>query len=85
MNGQERGTTKKEKFSKVLRPFGKIFIYHYNVIECHISIATLLVYSHLNVSEELDMTNTTLDNGRSLRQLIIGVTLFVAFHAIRKS
>ena len=29
--------------------------------------------------------NTTLDNGRSLRQLIIGVILFLAFQAIRKS
>ena len=39
----------------------------------------------INVSEEPDMTNTTLDNGRSLRQLIIGVSLFLAFQAIRKS
>ena len=39
----------------------------------------------INVSEELDMINTTLDNGRSLRQLIIGVSLFFAFQAIRKS
>ena len=31
------------------------------------------------------MINTTLDNGRSLRQLIIGVSLFLAFEAIRKS
>ena len=31
------------------------------------------------------MTNTSLDNGRSLRQLIIGVSLFLAFQAIRKS
>ena len=31
------------------------------------------------------MINTTLDNGRSLRQLIIGVSLFLAFQAIRKS
>ena len=31
------------------------------------------------------MINTTLDNGRSLRQSIIGVTFFLAFQAIRKS
>ena len=31
------------------------------------------------------MINTTLDNGRSLRQLIIGVNLFLAFQSIRKS
>ena len=31
------------------------------------------------------MINTTLDNGRSLRQLIVGVSLFLAFQAIRKS
>ena len=39
----------------------------------------------INVSEEPDMINTTLGNGKSLRQLIIGVTLFLAFQAIRKS
>ena len=39
----------------------------------------------INVSEEPDMTNTTTDNGRSLRQLIVGVSLFFAFQAIRKS
>ena len=39
----------------------------------------------INVSDEPDMMNTTLDNGRSLRQLIIGVSLFLAFQAIRKS
>ena len=38
-----------------------------------------------NMSEEPDMINTTLDNGRSLRQLIIGVSFFLAFQAIRKS
>ena len=41
----------------------------------------------INVSEEPDMINTTLDNGRSLRQLIIaniGVSFFFAFQAIRK-
>ena len=37
------------------------------------------------MSDELDMINTTLDNGRSLRQLIIGVNLLLAFQAIRKS
>ena len=37
------------------------------------------------MSEEPDIINTTLDNGRSLRQLIIGVSLFSAFQAIRKS
>ena len=31
------------------------------------------------------MINTTLDNGRGLRQLIIGVSFFLAFQAIRKS
>ena len=39
----------------------------------------------INVSEEPDMINTTLDNRRSLRQLIIGVSFFLAFQAIRKS
>ena len=39
----------------------------------------------INVSEEPDMINTTRDNGRKLRQLIIGVSFFFAFHAIRKS
>ena len=39
----------------------------------------------INVSDEPDMINTTLDNGRSLRQLIIGVSLLLAFQAIRKS
>ena len=39
----------------------------------------------INVSEEPDMINTTLDNGRSLRQLIIGVSFFFTFQAIRKS
>ena len=38
----------------------------------------------INMSEEPDMINATLDNGRSLRQLIIGVSLFFAFQAIRK-
>ena len=38
----------------------------------------------INVSEQPDMINTTL-NGRSLRQLVIGVSLFFAFAAIRKS
>ena len=33
----------------------------------------------INVSEEVDITNTTLDNGRSLRQLIIDVSLFLHF------
>ena len=36
------------------------------------------------MSEEPRMINTTLDNGRCLRQLIIGVSLFFAFQAIRK-
>ena len=31
------------------------------------------------------MINATLDIGRSLRQIIIGIRLFLAFHAIRKS
>ena len=53
----------------------------------------------INVNEEPDMINTTLDNGRSLRQLIIGViiivitiiiiiiivTIVITFQAIRKS
>ena len=38
----------------------------------------------INVIEEPDMINATLDIGRSLRQIIIGVSLFLAFHAIRK-
>ena len=38
----------------------------------------------INVSEESDMINTTLDNGRSLRQLIIGVSLFLAFKLLGK-
>ena len=37
------------------------------------------------MNEEQHMINTTLDNRRSLRQLIIGVSLFLAFQAIRKS
>ena len=38
------------------------------------------------MSEEPDMINTTLDNGRSLRQqFTIGVSVFLAFQAIRKS
>ena len=37
------------------------------------------------MSEEPDMINTKLDNGRHLRQLIIGVSLFLSFQAIRKS
>ena len=39
----------------------------------------------INVSEEPDMINATLDIGRSLRQIIIGVSLFLVFQAIRKS
>ena len=39
----------------------------------------------INVSEEPDRINTTLDNGRSLGQLIIGVSFFLAFQDIRKS
>ena len=39
----------------------------------------------INVSEEPDMMNTTLDNGKSLRQLIIGVSLFLAFQDNRES
>ena len=39
----------------------------------------------INASEEPDMITTTFDNGRSLRQLIIDVSLFLAFQAIRKS
>ena len=37
---------------------------------------------HINVSEEPDMINTTLDNGR---QFIIGVSFFLAFQDIIKS
>ena len=37
------------------------------------------------MSEEPDMINITLDNGRSLRRLIIGVSLFFACQAITKS
>ena len=39
----------------------------------------------INVSEEPDMINSTLDNRRSLRQLIIRVSVFLAFQATRKS
>ena len=39
----------------------------------------------INVSEEPDMINTTPDNERRLRHLIIGVILFPAFQAIIKS
>ena len=39
----------------------------------------------INVGEEPDIINTIFDNERSLRQLIIGVSLFLAFQAIRKS
>ena len=39
----------------------------------------------INVSEEPDMINPMLDNGRRLRQLIIGVSLLLAFQAVRKS
>ena len=39
----------------------------------------------VNVSEEPDMINNTLDNGRSLKQFIFGVSLFLAFQAIGKS
>ena len=39
----------------------------------------------INVSEEPDMINATLDIERSLRQIITGVSLFLAFQAIRKS
>ena len=38
----------------------------------------------INVSEEPDMINTTLYIRRSLSQLIIGVSLFLAFPAVRK-
>ena len=38
----------------------------------------------INVSEEPDMINITLTNGRSLRQLI-SVSLFLEFQAIRRS
>ena len=39
----------------------------------------------ISVNEDPDMINTTLDNRRSLRQLIIGVSFFLAFQAVRKS
>ena len=39
----------------------------------------------VNVSEESEMIKITLDNRRSSRQLIIGVSFFLAFQAIRKS
>ena len=37
------------------------------------------------MSDEPDMINTTLDNGRSLRQLIIGVSLLLAFQTVKKN
>ena len=39
----------------------------------------------VNVSEEPDIIYTILDNERSLRQLIIGVSFFLSFQVIRKS
>ena len=33
--------------------------------------------------EEPDMISTTFDNGRSLRQLIIDVSLFLAFQTVK--
>ena len=51
-----------------------------------VSLKLLITGTNLiNVSEEQDMINTTLDDGSSLRQLIIGVNLLLAFQAIRKS
>ena len=37
------------------------------------------------MSKEPEMINTTLDNGKSLKQLIVGVSLFLAFQAIKES
>ena len=37
------------------------------------------------VSEEPDMINATLDNGRSLKQFFISVSLLLVFQAIRKN
>ena len=37
------------------------------------------------MSKEPDTINTTLDKGRSLRQLIIAVSFFLAFQAVSKS
>ena len=39
----------------------------------------------INVSEEPAIINTTLDNGRCLRQLVNGVSFFLVFQAVRKS
>ena len=39
----------------------------------------------LNLSEGPNIINTTLDNGRGLRQFIIGVSFFLEFEDIRKS
>ena len=39
----------------------------------------------INVSEKPYMISSTLDNAKSLRQFIIGVSLFLAFEAIMKS
>ena len=36
------------------------------------------------MSEELDMINATLDNGRSLEETLMGVSLFLVFQAIEK-
>ena len=36
------------------------------------------------MSEKPDMISTTLDNGKSLRQLIIGVSFFVSFKLLGK-
>ena len=39
----------------------------------------------INVSEEPDIINVTLDDGRNLKPIIIGVSFFIVFQAIRKS
>ena len=39
----------------------------------------------INVSEEPNMINATLDNGRSLKPIFIRCHLFLLFQAIRKS
>ena len=38
----------------------------------------------INVTEELDMVNATLDNGKSVRQIIICVSLFLVFQLLEK-
>ena len=51
-------------------------------VESHISVLKIFENEEkwlISVSEEPDTINTTLNNGRSFRRLIIGVSLFFVF------